>query len=194
MLRQVARGAFCETTIGYRIKANGETFRRIFHAPMFQVTIVDDVPGVEVCGALKNVVALAAGFVDGMGLGDNTKAAIIRLGLAEMMRFIRAHFPDVKDDTFFQSCGIADLVVTCYGGRNRLCAAEFVRSCGEKTFAELEAELLGGQKLQGTGTCGELVQVLKREGTLDDYPLFKSIHAIAFESAPAETMIASLAF
>ena len=83
----MAEGAFSESTIGCTSEANGKLLHSIFDAPSFRVNTVADIPGVEVCGALKNVVALGAGFVDAMGLGDNSKAAIIRIGLMEMKRF-----------------------------------------------------------------------------------------------------------
>mmetsp|Transcript_9644 Transcript_9644/g.22876 ORF Transcript_9644/g.22876 Transcript_9644/m.22876 type:complete len:389 (-) Transcript_9644:308-1474(-) len=192
LAKEVASGAFCETTIGYREEANGKLLMKVFNDPLFHVSIVKDVPGVEVCGALKNVVALGAGFTDGMGLGDNSKAAIIRIGLMEMKKFIQSHFPGVMDVTFFESCGVADLIVTCYGGRNRRCAEAFVRAGGQKSFETLERELLNGQKLQGTLTVKEVVKILKAEGQLDKYPLFKSIYNIAFEGAPVESMLATL--
>jgi hypothetical protein len=75
----------------------------------------------------------------------------------EMKRFIQSRFPKVQDATFFESCGVADLIVTCYGGRNRRCAEEFVRAGGRKTFEMIEKELLGGQKLQGTLTVKEVI-------------------------------------
>lgn len=64
----------------------------------------------QMCGTLKNVVALAAGFVDGLGYGPNSKAAILRQGLSEMMNFSQALYPTIRDDTFMESCGMADLV------------------------------------------------------------------------------------
>merc|ERR1711920_908276 len=120
----------------------------------------DDIAGVELCGALKNVVALGAGFCDGLGYGGNTKAALIRIGLQEMKAFIRYFYPDVKDATFLESCGVADLITTCYGGRNRKCAEAFAKT--GKSWDVIEKELLNGQKLQGTLTAKEVHEVLSR--------------------------------
>merc|ERR1719316_2456593 len=76
---EVARGDFCEATIGATDRATGELFHKLFDMKTFSVNIVDEVASVELCGALKNVVALAAGFVDGIGMGGNTKAAVVVL-------------------------------------------------------------------------------------------------------------------
>ena len=115
---------------------------------------------------IQNIVACAAGFADGLDLGDNTKAAIIRIGLTEMIRFCKTFFADgFQITTFFESCGVADLITTCYGGRNRRVSEAFVRT--GKPIEVLEQELLNGQKLQGYQTCDEVVKMLSTNGHTD---------------------------
>ena len=84
-----------------------------------------------------------------------------------------------------ESAGIADLITTCYGGRNRKCAEEFVKS--GKPFPEIEAKLLNGQKLQGTATAEEVHNFLLARKRVRGYPLFEKVYQIAFEGlAPGE--------
>ena len=94
-----------------------------------RVSVVSDTQIVEICGALKNIVACAAGFCDGLKCGDNTKAATIRLGLKEMMKYGEHFYPGGNPATYFESCGVADLITTCYGGRNRKVSEAFVSRC-----------------------------------------------------------------
>ena len=148
---------------------------------------INDVAGTELCGALKNVVALGAGFCDGLGLGGNTKAAIIRIGLAETAKFAKMFFDGIKDETFMESCGLADLVTTCFGGRNRKCAEAFAK--GEGDWEKIETDLLNGQKLQGTGTAKDVMTCIKKLGCEKDLPLFCAIHKIAFEGAKPESIV-----
>ncbi|CAI7613675.1 unnamed protein product, partial [Penicillium pancosmium] len=98
--------------------------KSLFHRPYFHVRVVNDVAGVSISGALKNVVALAAGFVVGMGWGDNAKAAVMRVGLMEMVRFGDKFFgATIEQRTFTdESAGVADLITSSSGGRNFRCA------------------------------------------------------------------------
>jgi glycerol-3-phosphate dehydrogenase (NAD(P)+) len=89
------------------------------HSVLFRVYVSDDVVGVELCAAAKNVIALAAGGADGLSLGDNAKAALVARGLAEMRRL--AESAGARPDTFAGLAGMGDLIVTCWApsGRNR---------------------------------------------------------------------------
>ena len=148
--------------------------------------IVKDTVGVELCGALKNIVAIGAGFCDGLGFGGNTKAAIIRIGLKEMQKFCEVFYGDrgIKNETFLESCGVADLVTTCFGGRNRKCAEAFAAANKTKSLDQIEAELLGGQKLQGTLTAKEVNHILKMKGLEHEFPFFTTVYKISYEDTP----------
>jgi glycerol-3-phosphate dehydrogenase (NAD+) len=186
---EIAVEKFSEATVGYSNKENGELWRQVFHTPYFHVRAVNDVVGAELCGTLKNIVALGAGFVDGLKLGNNTKAAIIRIGLVETLELAKKIFPSVKTETFFESCGVADLITTCFGGRNRKCAEAYVLANGKKTFDQLEAELLGGQKLQGVLTSNEVQEILHTKGFEKDFPLFTTINRIVKGKIPPSAIV-----
>ncbi|KAF2650248.1 glycerol-3-phosphate dehydrogenase-like protein [Lophiostoma macrostomum CBS 122681] len=155
-----------------------ENVRKLFHRPYFHVRIVDDVAGVSLGGALKNIIALAAGFVDGLGWGDNAKAAVMRVGILEMVAFGKAFFEDsAKTSTFTEeSCGVADVITSCMGGRNFKCAKK-ATATGKSIF-EVEQEDLNGQKLQGTSTAYEVNSFLRSQGLEADYPLFTAVYNI----------------
>lgn len=187
---EVAAGQFCEATIGSRDKEQGLLLKEVLQTDFFRIVVRQDVEVVEACGALKNIVALGAGFCDGLNYGDNTKAAVIRLGLMEVMKFcdkfykcklkfyfnlefvIDYFFYKAREHrTFFESCGVADLVTTCYGGRNRRVAEAFARALGEKTIDELEKELLNGQKVQGPEAAREVNIMLRTENSENELVL-----------------------
>ncbi|KAM0728200.1 Glycerol-3-phosphate dehydrogenase [NAD(+)], cytoplasmic [Formica fusca] len=173
---EVADEMFCETTIGCKDKTMAPLLRDLIQTSYFRVVIVEDTDSVECCGALKNIVACGAGFVDGLDLGDNTKAAVIRLGLMEIIKFVDVFYPGGKLATFFESCGVADLITTCYGGRNRKVSEAFVKT--GKSIETLEKEMLNGQKLQGPFTAEEVNYMLKSKNMEDRFPLFTAIHRI----------------
>jgi len=173
---EVARENYCEATIGCKDRELGLMLKELMQTPYFRIVVCEDEQTVELCGALKNIVAVGAGFVDGLGFGDNTKAAVIRLGLMEMVKFAEQFNPTSKMSTFLESCGVADLVTTCYSGRNRRVAEAMVKT--GKSIAELEKEMLNGQSLQGPPTAAEVYTMLKSKNKEDSFPLFTAIHKI----------------
>ncbi|NWR64566.1 GPDA dehydrogenase, partial [Bucorvus abyssinicus] len=188
---EVAEEKFCETTIGCKNAQHGQALKELMQTPNFRVTVVQEADTVEICGALKNVVAIGAGFCDGLGYGDNTKAAVIRLGLMEMIGFAELFCKGpVSPSTFLESCGVADLITTCYGGRNRKVAEAFART--GKSIEQLEKELLNGQKLQGPQTSAELHRILKSKNVVEKFPLFTAVYQICYEGKPVTDVIKCL--
>ncbi|KAL3837377.1 hypothetical protein ACJMK2_022739 [Sinanodonta woodiana] len=187
---EVASENYCEATIGCKDPNNGQLLKTLFQTKYFRIVISEDEDTVEVCGALKNIVAVGAGFADGLGFGDNTKAAVIRLGLMEMVKFCEVFYPGSQQATFLESCGIADLVTTCYGGRNRKVSEAFVKT--GKSIEVLENEMLNGQKLQGPPTAYEVNYMLKSKNMEDRFPLFTAIHRICNGELKPEQFIECL--
>ncbi|KAG2432760.1 hypothetical protein HYH02_012893 [Chlamydomonas schloesseri] len=197
----VGREQLSEAVIGYSNLDNAQRFKKLFQRPYFRVTLLPDPIGAELCGTLKNIVALGVGMVDGLDLGPNSKAAVIRQGLLEMRDFCQALYPSVRDDTFLECCGVGDLVATCIGGRNRRVAEAWTRSAVEaaaaegngpasgRSWAELEAELLKGQKLQGVLTSNEVQQILRTRGWEAHYPLFTTINRIINGHLPPHLVV-----
>ncbi len=122
--KEVARGDPTAITIASHDRKLANTIQREFSEPSFRVYTNDDVAGVELGGSLKNVIAIAAGVCDGLGLGFNTIAALITRGLAEITRLAVAG--GAHADTMAGLAGIGDLVLTCTGGlsRNRTVGVE----------------------------------------------------------------------
>ena len=127
------------------------------HSILFRVYVSDDVAGVELCAAAKNVIALAAGGADGLSLGDNAKAALVARGLAEMRRL--AESAGARPDTFAGLAGMGDLIVTCWSpsGRNRRAGELVARGA---TPDEAAAEI--GMVVEGLTTAPVLRDLAHR--------------------------------
>lgn len=114
---EVAQGQPTAVVVASRDAAFAEALQRVVSTPSFRAYASDDVIGVELAGALKNVIAIAAGIVDGLGMGHNTVAALVTRGLAEIARLGVAQ--GGRADTFSGLAGLGDLVLTCTGSLSR---------------------------------------------------------------------------
>jgi len=165
-----------------------ELARRIqalFSTPAFRVYTHTDVTGVELGGALKNVIALAAGIVDGLGFGFNTRAALITRGLAEITRLGLAL--GAEPLTFAGLAGLGDLILTATGtlSRNHTLGVELGKG---KTLAEA---LAGKQSVaEGVGTARTAVALGERHHV--DLPIARQVAAILFEGKTARRAISEL--
>lgn len=116
---EIARGMPASVVVASADEALNHAILHLLNTPRFRVYTNTDVVGVELAGALKNVIGIAAGICDGLGFGDNAKAALLTRGLAEMRRYGEAH--GAEPSTYLGLAGVGDLITTCFSpfGRNR---------------------------------------------------------------------------
>ncbi len=146
----------------------------IFNAPAFRVYTSDDIVGVELGGALKNVIAIAAGISDGIGYGDNTKAALITRGLAEMTRLGQAL--GAHPATFSGLSGIGDLIVTCTSRHSRNRRVGEALGCGD-TLETIMAR--SEQVAEGVWNCANARALAAAHGI--DAPITDEVYAVVHE-------------
>ncbi|MGB4301088.1 MAG: NAD(P)H-dependent glycerol-3-phosphate dehydrogenase, partial [Acetomicrobium sp.] len=159
-----------------------EQWQAIFSRPTFRVYTSNDVSGVEIGGAVKNVIAIAAGIVKAMELGDNTIAALVSRGLAEIMRLgARA---GANPLTLSGLAGVGDLVVTCFSDHSRNMRLGLAIGRG-KTMAEALSEL--GQVAEGIYTAKALKKMGENAGV--ELPIVNVVYDILYNNlSPAEAL------
>jgi glycerol-3-phosphate dehydrogenase (NAD(P)+) len=168
---EIAAGLPAATVIASEDEALAVRLQEAINSPTFRVYVNTDIVGVEFCGAAKNVIALAAGGVDGLGLGDNGKAGVITRGVAEMARLGQA--AGARVETFAGLAGMGDLMVTCWSrlGRNRR-AGELIAQ--GRTPEEAAGEI--GQVVEGLTTAPVLRDLARRLNI--DLPITNAVCAV----------------
>lgn len=162
-----------------------ESFQMAFMTPSLRIYADSDVIGVQLGGALKNVMALAAGVVDGLGLGHNTRAAMITRGLAEMVRLGMAMGADPR--TFYGLSGVGDLVLTCTGALSRNHHVGVRLGRGDK----LETILGGMQAVaEGVRTSRAAAGLAVRHGV--EMPIVREVNAVLFEGKSCRKAVSDL--
>jgi glycerol-3-phosphate dehydrogenase (NAD(P)+) len=159
--------------------------QEIFSTAYLRVYRNSDVVGVELAGAMKNVIAIAAGIVDGIKLGDNAKAALLCRGLAEITRLGIAM--GAKEQTFAGLSGLGDLVTTCISpmGRNR--------SLGQRIGAGAtvkEAIAATASVVEGVDTCKSVIDLARKYGV--DMPITEAVYQVLFQGKSVKTAIEEL--
>jgi glycerol-3-phosphate dehydrogenase (NAD(P)+) len=159
--------------------------QRAFSSPYFRVYTHTDVIGVELGGALKNVMAVATGIAEGLGLGFNARAALITRGLAEMTRLGTAL--GAEQSTFAGLAGLGDLVLTCTGSLSRNRAVGLELGKGRKLDEILrETETVA----EGVVTAQSARELATRKGV--EMPIVDTVNRVLFEGQPARSAIAAL--
>lgn len=170
--KEVAQGHPTAIAIASQDRELAQTVQREFSDPGFRVYTNDDVVGVELGGALKNIVAIAAGVCDGLGLGHNSVAALITRGLAEITRLVVACAG--RQETMAGLAGLGDLVLTCTGGLSRNRSVGVALGKGQK----LDATIAGmhGMVAEGVLTTNAAIGLAHKMGV--EMPITEQMHAI----------------
>lgn len=160
--------------------------KKIFHTDYFRVFTHDDIVGVEVCGALKNIAALATGVCDGLGYGDNARAGIITLGLMEMSTY--GKFLSAKRATFYGLAGVGDLVATCTSkhSRNRLVGEKIAE--GNK-FEDIKKKMRG-MVAEGIQTTKAVYEFSKKNNLY--MPLTEQVYLVLYNNKDLKEAISDL--
>jgi glycerol-3-phosphate dehydrogenase (NAD(P)+) len=183
--KELAQHLPTAVVIASKSSAACEVVMRRFHTPYLRTYASEDVIGVECGGALKNVIAIAAGACDGLGFGHNTRAALVTRGLAEVARLSVARGGSPL--TLAGLAGMGDLVLTCTGelSRNRTVGVELGKG---KKLAEVLAAL--GHVAEGVKTTKSAYDLSKKLGI--DMPITSEIYKVIYEDKPAERAVVDL--
>ena len=183
---EVARGLPASVVCGSKDDALALRIQEAFSGDTFRVYTHTDPIGAELGGALKNVIAIAAGTSDGLGLGDNAKAALLTRGMVEMARFGKSLGADPA--TFFGLAGFGDLVTTCCSqhSRNRRVGEEIGKG---RTLQEILAEM--DMVAEGVWTTKALFGP-EAENTAISMPIAEQVHAVLFEGKDPRTAVTDL--
>lgn len=175
---EVGRGIPTTIVVGARSKETAEYIQNLFMNEVFRVYISPDIVGMELGAALKNVVALAAGIADGLGYGDNTKAALITRGLAEIARLGTAM--GGRFETFCGLTGIGDLIVTCASMHSRNRRAGILIGQGKTRKEAMEEVQMVVEGVYSAKAAMELAGKYQVQ-----LPIIEQVNAILFEDKSA---------
>ena len=182
---EVGRGLPTTVVAGARDQKTAEFIQNVFMNQVFRVYTSPDMLGIELGGALKNVIALAAGIADGLGYGDNTKAALITRGIAEMSRIGAAM--GGRQETFNGLSGIGDLIVTCASVHSRNRKAGYLMGQG-KTMKEAMDEVK--MVVEGVYSAKAAVGLARKYGV--EIPIIEQVNKVLFKDKPAAEAVNEL--
>lgn len=182
---EVAQGQPTTVVVASDDLAVAERVQRAVSSRAFRAYSSDDVRGVELAGALKNVIAIAAGIVDGLGYGHNTGAALITRGLAEITRLAVAL--GARPDTLSGLAGLGDLVLTCTGGLSRNRRVGQALGAGQPL-----AETLTRLSMVAEGVRTTLVACALAESSGVEMPIAQQMRAVLYEGKPARAAVEEL--